>query len=87
MLLAQKLLLLVLKVNAAGIKVTTSERLQLLEEIAELQSLMEVIPDEEEVLVNVIPLATKPPSIVDWKIHKEGQTSDYQITRADGSSK
>ncbi|GKE44189.1 hypothetical protein Tco_1471473 [Tanacetum coccineum] len=32
MLLVQKLLLLVLKVNAAGIKVTTAERLQLLEE-------------------------------------------------------
>ncbi|GKC84414.1 hypothetical protein Tco_1140131 [Tanacetum coccineum] len=56
-------------------------------ETAELQSLMEVIPDEEEVAVDAIPLATKPPSIVDWKIHKEGQTSYYQITRADGSSK
>ncbi|GJV17821.1 hypothetical protein Tco_1363144 [Tanacetum coccineum] len=32
MLLVQKLLLLVLKVNGAGIKVTTAERLQLLEE-------------------------------------------------------
>ncbi|GKE20264.1 hypothetical protein Tco_1431776 [Tanacetum coccineum] len=32
MLLVQKLLLLVLKVNVAGIKVTTAERLQLLEE-------------------------------------------------------
>ncbi|GKE59633.1 hypothetical protein Tco_1498818 [Tanacetum coccineum] len=32
MMLVQKLLLLVLKVNAAGIKLTTAERLQLLEE-------------------------------------------------------
>ncbi|GKD41256.1 hypothetical protein Tco_1261463 [Tanacetum coccineum] len=32
MLLVQKLLLLVLKVNVVGIKVTTAERLQLLEE-------------------------------------------------------
>ncbi|GJY55177.1 hypothetical protein Tco_0446841 [Tanacetum coccineum] len=32
MLLVQRLLLLVLKVNAAGMKVTTAERLQLLEE-------------------------------------------------------
>ncbi|GJX40709.1 hypothetical protein Tco_0255699 [Tanacetum coccineum] len=30
---------------------------------AELQSLMEVIPDEEEVTIDVVPLATKPPSI------------------------
>ncbi|GKF61487.1 hypothetical protein Tco_0181541 [Tanacetum coccineum] len=44
---------------------------------AELQSLMEVIPDEEEVTINVVPLATKPPTIVDWKIHKEGKKSYY----------
>ncbi|GJR60742.1 hypothetical protein Tco_1502904 [Tanacetum coccineum] len=40
---------------------------------AELQSLMEVIPDEEEVAIDVVPLATKSPKIVDWKIHKEGK--------------
>ncbi|GKF37432.1 hypothetical protein Tco_0114190, partial [Tanacetum coccineum] len=34
-----------------------------------------------------IPLATKPPSIVDWKILKEGKISYYQIKRDDGSSK
>ncbi|GJV70358.1 hypothetical protein Tco_1490353 [Tanacetum coccineum] len=36
-------------------------------EIVELQSLIEVIPDEEEVAIDVVPLATKPPTIVDWK--------------------
>ncbi|GJS81239.1 retrovirus-related pol polyprotein from transposon TNT 1-94 [Tanacetum coccineum] len=56
-------------------------------ETAELKSLMEVIPDEEEVAVDAIPLATKPPSIVDWKIHKEGKKSYYQIIKTDGSSK
>ncbi|GJS52866.1 hypothetical protein Tco_0626228 [Tanacetum coccineum] len=34
-------------------------------ETVELQSLMEVIPDEEEVAVDATPLATKPQSIVD----------------------
>ncbi|GKA65992.1 hypothetical protein Tco_0765800 [Tanacetum coccineum] len=53
---------------------------------AELQSLMEVIPDEEEVAIDVVPLATKSPKIVDWKIHKEGKKSYYQIVRADGKS-
>ncbi|GJW53544.1 hypothetical protein Tco_0097629 [Tanacetum coccineum] len=53
---------------------------------AELQSLMEVILDEEEVAINVVPLATKSLSIVDWKIHKEGKKSYYQIMRADGKS-
>ncbi|GJY41761.1 hypothetical protein Tco_0429031, partial [Tanacetum coccineum] len=56
-------------------------------ETTELQSLMEVIPDEEEVAVDAIPLATKPPSIVDYKIIKEGKISYYQIIRADASSK
>ncbi|GJV54177.1 hypothetical protein Tco_1449918 [Tanacetum coccineum] len=34
-------------------------------EIAELQRLIEVVPDKEEVAIDAIPLATKPPSIVD----------------------
>ncbi|GJY26710.1 hypothetical protein Tco_0401436 [Tanacetum coccineum] len=53
----------------------------------ELQSLMEVIPDEEEVVIDEVPLATKPPTIVDWKIHKEGKNSYFQIIRADESLK
>ncbi|GJQ97680.1 hypothetical protein Tco_0008819 [Tanacetum coccineum] len=56
-------------------------------ETVKLQSLMKVIPDEEEVAVDAIPLATKPLSIVDCKILKEGKISYYQIIRADGSSK
>ncbi|GKG34389.1 hypothetical protein Tco_0437085 [Tanacetum coccineum] len=32
-------------------------------ETTELQSLMQVIPDEEEVAIDAIPLATKPPTI------------------------
>ncbi|GKA37432.1 hypothetical protein Tco_0723997 [Tanacetum coccineum] len=56
-------------------------------ETTELKSLMEVMPDEEEVALDAIPLAVKSPSIVDWKIHKEGKKSYYQIIRADGSSK
>ncbi|GKB76432.1 hypothetical protein Tco_0943327 [Tanacetum coccineum] len=54
--------------------------------VKELQSLMEVIPDEKEVAIDVVPLATKSPSIVDWKIHKEGKKSYYQIMKADGKS-
>ncbi|GJV56464.1 hypothetical protein Tco_1457469 [Tanacetum coccineum] len=42
--------------------------------------------NEEEVTIDVVPLATKSPSIVDWKIHKEGKKSYYQIVRADGKS-
>ncbi|GKB98383.1 hypothetical protein Tco_0984520 [Tanacetum coccineum] len=56
-------------------------------ETAELQRLIKVVFDEEEVAIDVVPLATKPPTIVDWKIHKEGKKSYYQIIRVDGSSK
>ncbi|GJR22948.1 hypothetical protein Tco_0971475 [Tanacetum coccineum] len=43
--------------------------------------------NEEEVAIDVIPLATKPPTIVYWKIYKEGKNNYYQIIRADESSK
>ncbi|GJR79343.1 hypothetical protein Tco_0150128 [Tanacetum coccineum] len=54
-------------------------------ETTELQSLIEVVyDDKEEVAIDVVPLATKPPTIIDWKIHKEGKKSYYQIIKADG---
>ncbi|GKA45272.1 hypothetical protein Tco_0738068 [Tanacetum coccineum] len=55
-------------------------------ETAELKQRMEIIPDEEEVAIDAIPLAVKSPSIVGWKIYKEGRKSYYQIMRADGKS-
>ncbi|GJZ14713.1 hypothetical protein Tco_0550390 [Tanacetum coccineum] len=57
------------------------------QEEARMKELMNIVPDEEEVAINAIPLATKPPCIVDWKIIKEGKISQFQIRRADGSSK
>ncbi|GJY14980.1 retrovirus-related pol polyprotein from transposon TNT 1-94 [Tanacetum coccineum] len=42
--------------------------------------------NEEEVTIDAIPLAIKSTRIVDWKIHKEGKKSYYQIIRADGKS-
>ncbi|GJW46290.1 hypothetical protein Tco_0077936 [Tanacetum coccineum] len=53
----------------------------------EIKELMEIVPNEEEVAIDAIPLATKPPTIVEWKIHKEGKKNYYQIIRAYGSSK
>ncbi|GKA89813.1 hypothetical protein Tco_0811625 [Tanacetum coccineum] len=55
-------------------------------ETAELKQLIKIIPDEEEVAIDAIPLAVKSPRIVDWKIHIEGKKSYYQIVRADGKS-
>ncbi|GJV19537.1 hypothetical protein Tco_1368557 [Tanacetum coccineum] len=55
-------------------------------ETAELKQLMEIIPKEEEVTIDAIPLAVMSPSIVGWKIYKEGRKRYYQIIRADGKS-
>ncbi|GKE20842.1 hypothetical protein Tco_1432354, partial [Tanacetum coccineum] len=55
-------------------------------ETKELKQCLEIIPDEEEVTIDVIPLVVKSSRIVDWKIHKEGKKSNYQIVRADGKS-
>ncbi|GJU54652.1 hypothetical protein Tco_1228366, partial [Tanacetum coccineum] len=56
------------------------------QEAAKIKELMEIVPYEEEVAIDAIPLAVKPPSIVDWKIHTEGKKIYYQIIRADGKS-
>ncbi|GKB39992.1 hypothetical protein Tco_0884934 [Tanacetum coccineum] len=56
-------------------------------ETAELQRLIKVVPDKEEVAINAIPLATKPPSIGDLKTmfdpHVEDQVwrnqQDYRV--------
>ncbi|GJV36310.1 putative reverse transcriptase domain-containing protein [Tanacetum coccineum] len=48
---------------------------------------LEIIPDEEKVTIDTIPLAVKSPSIVGCKIYKEGRKSYYQIIRANGKSK
>ncbi|GJU48563.1 hypothetical protein Tco_1218118 [Tanacetum coccineum] len=53
---------------------------------AEMKKHMEIVPDDE-VAIDAIPLATKPPIIVDWKIIKEGKMGYFQIIRADTSSK
>nr|GEU85046.1 putative ribonuclease H-like domain-containing protein [Tanacetum cinerariifolium] len=53
---------------------------------AEIKMYMKIIPDDE-IAIDAIPLATKSPIIVDWKIIKEGKISSYHLIRADGSSK
>ncbi|GKC50911.1 hypothetical protein Tco_1073656 [Tanacetum coccineum] len=57
------------------------------QEAAKIKEIMKVVLDEEEVAIDAIPLATNLPTIVDWKIHKEGKKNYYQIIRANGSSK
>ncbi|GJW07518.1 putative ribonuclease H-like domain-containing protein [Tanacetum coccineum] len=46
----------------------------------------EIVKDDE-VAIDAIPLATKPPVIVDYKIDKDGRMGYFKLIRADGSSK
>ncbi|GKC03160.1 hypothetical protein Tco_0994770 [Tanacetum coccineum] len=53
---------------------------------AELKKYL-VIKKDKDIAIDVIPLATKPPVIIDYKLLKEGIMVHYQLIRADGSSK
>ncbi|GKA23380.1 hypothetical protein Tco_0709342 [Tanacetum coccineum] len=52
----------------------------------ELKKLL-VIKKFEDIAIDAIPLATKLPVIIDYKLHKEGLLVHYKLIRADGSSK
>ncbi|GKB18717.1 hypothetical protein Tco_0852640 [Tanacetum coccineum] len=46
-----------------------------------------VIVKDDEIAIDAISLANKPPVIVEYKLLKEGIMLHYQLIRADGSSK
>ncbi|GKA95278.1 hypothetical protein Tco_0817316 [Tanacetum coccineum] len=53
---------------------------------AELKKHLVIVKDDD-IAIDVIPLATKPLMIVEYKLLKEGIMVHYQLIRADGSSK
>nr|GEX88602.1 retrotransposon protein, putative, Ty1-copia subclass [Tanacetum cinerariifolium] len=57
-----------------------------LQQVEEMKLYMRIVPDKD-ISIDVIPLATKPLVIVEYKIVNEGKISTYHITRADGSTK
>ncbi|GKC09749.1 hypothetical protein Tco_1001359, partial [Tanacetum coccineum] len=67
-----------------------SSKKQKLEEdtkFEELKQCLEIVPnDGDDVTIDASPLSTKSPTIVDYKIYKEGKKSYFQIIRADGNS-
>ncbi|GKE02335.1 hypothetical protein Tco_1390318 [Tanacetum coccineum] len=56
------------------------------QEEAEMKKHIEIVKDYDAA-IDAIPLATKPPVIVKYKIVKEGKFVYFQLIRADGSSK
>nr|GEZ02963.1 hypothetical protein [Tanacetum cinerariifolium] len=67
-------------------EITKKKKVEDDKETTKLKQFMEIIPDEEEVAIDAIPLAVKSPRIVYWKIHKEEKKTYYQIVRADRKS-
>ncbi|GJY74400.1 hypothetical protein Tco_0478831 [Tanacetum coccineum] len=53
---------------------------------AELKKHLVIVKDDD-IEIDAIPLATKPPVIVEYKLIREGIMAHYQLIRADGSSK
>ncbi|GJZ40362.1 hypothetical protein Tco_0586925 [Tanacetum coccineum] len=56
------------------------------QEEAEMKRHIEIVKDDE-VAIDAIPLATKPPVIVEYKIDKDRRMGYFKLIRADGSSK
>ncbi|GJR15833.1 hypothetical protein Tco_0798485 [Tanacetum coccineum] len=56
-------------------------------ESEELKQCLKIITDDgDDVTIDATPLSTKSPTIVDYKIFKEGKKIYFQIIRADGNS-
>nr|GEV73227.1 uncharacterized mitochondrial protein AtMg00810-like [Tanacetum cinerariifolium] len=54
------------------------QKLEEQEEAEELKKNLEIVPDDEDdVFMNVTPLSFKPPTIVDYKIYKEGKKENF----------
>nr|GEX14897.1 hypothetical protein [Tanacetum cinerariifolium] len=57
-------------------------------EYAKLKRCLEIIPeDDDDVIIEATPLSSKYPTIVDYKIYKEGGKSNFKIIRAEGRFK
>ncbi|GJZ66414.1 hypothetical protein Tco_0623110 [Tanacetum coccineum] len=56
-------------------------------EFEEIKKCLEIVPDDgDDVTIDATPLSTKSPTIVDYKIYKEGKKSYFKFIRADDNS-
>nr|GEV19226.1 hypothetical protein [Tanacetum cinerariifolium]GEZ65280.1 hypothetical protein [Tanacetum cinerariifolium] len=63
------------------------QRIEEENESAELKRCLEIIPNGDDyVIIEATPLSYKSPTIVDYKIYKEGRKSFFKIIIADGNS-
>nr|GEY51709.1 hypothetical protein [Tanacetum cinerariifolium] len=58
-----------------------------IDDTKELKKCMEIVPDDgDEVLIEATPISSRSPTIIDYKIHKEGKKNYFKIIRAYGNS-
>nr|GEX11382.1 hypothetical protein [Tanacetum cinerariifolium] len=63
------------------------QRLEKEDDSVELKRCLKIVPeDDDDVTIKATPLSCKSPTIVDYKIYKEGKKSYFKIIRADGNS-
>nr|GEU60373.1 hypothetical protein [Tanacetum cinerariifolium] len=59
-----------------------------IDDFEELRKCIEIVPDNgDEVLSKATPISSRSPTIIDYKIHKEGKKTYFKIIRADGNSR
>nr|GEZ96677.1 hypothetical protein [Tanacetum cinerariifolium] len=56
------------------------------DDTTKLKRCLEIVPKDDDVTVKATPLSFKSPTIVDYKIYKEGKKSYFKIIRADRNS-
>nr|GFB74302.1 hypothetical protein [Tanacetum cinerariifolium] len=62
------------------------QKLEEQQEAKELKRNLEIVhDDEDDVFVNATPLSSKPPTIMDYKIYKEGKNEHFKIIKANGN--
>ncbi|GJV31145.1 ribonuclease H-like domain-containing protein [Tanacetum coccineum] len=65
-------------------EISKKQKLEEDKESEDLKQCLEIIPNDRDVVtIDATPLSTKSPTIVDYKIYKEGKKSLFQIIRAD----
>nr|GEY48175.1 hypothetical protein [Tanacetum cinerariifolium] len=58
-----------------------------IDDTKELKKYMEIVLDDgDEVLIEATLIFSRSPTIIDYKIHKEGKKNYFKIIRADGNS-
>nr|GEX28955.1 hypothetical protein [Tanacetum cinerariifolium] len=64
-----------------------AEKLENEDDSADLKRCLEIVPEDyDDVTIEATPLSLKSPTIVNYKIYKEGKRSYFKIIRADGNS-